>query len=654
MIESGLNPALDKDGDGMIDDTNDADGDGLVDAVDPDNGGKPAPVQDTDGDGKPDYLDIDSDNDGINDLIEAGLDPKLDANGDGKVDGADTDGDGMVDKVDPDNGGTPLVPIDSDEDGKPNYLDLDSDGDGCVDANEAFRSGSAAGTDGNGYFGNGNPPATNSNGTVVGAGIVSPQSYNFATTYNLASRFMDGPLDRLVNAGDNVILTTSVSYAPGETTNLQWEISEDRGATWKKLVDNTMYSGVTLPSLQIMRVAANMKGYLYRVTLSQPRFACGVDTSRVATLNVNTPPTAVKDVQVGKEDTPASGNVLANDTDADGDKLEVVSFIINGVSYPVGGIATIPGVGAFSMNADGSYTFTPAPNYYGPVPPVTYTLKDVNGATASSTLEIIIQNVADLADVMIMGDEICGSGSTVLKATSPTVTNPVFRWYGDSLMTNLVFTGANFTTPNLSTSITYYVSVSGTGVLENERGQGKATIAVVNPLPATPAISASGPTTFCKGDNVILRIQKQAGFTYQWYRNGVAIAGATTDSLFVDTEADYSVRATSTKGCQSAPGVQQVKIPCVPAIYVPTVFTPNGDGINDVVTPVVPGMAKFECFKIYNRWGNLVFEGLTPNQSWDGKYRGILQPNDTYIWIVLGQDRLGKTMKATGQLTLVR
>jgi gliding motility-associated-like protein len=97
-----------------------------------------------------------------------------------------------------------------------------------------------------------------------------------------------------------------------------------------------------------------------------------------------------------------------------------------------------------------------------------------------------------------------------------------------------------------------------------------------------------------------------------------------------------------------------VKIPCEPGIYVPSVFTPNGDGVNEVLMPVVPGMKKFQCFKIYNRWGNMVFEGLTPTQGWDGKYRGVLQPNETYIWIILGEDRNGKPMKSTGTVTLTR
>ncbi|TND03509.1 MAG: hypothetical protein FD123_3930 [Bacteroidetes bacterium] len=139
VIEAG---GTDADGDGIIDGFTDLDGDGLSDNVDPSQGGTPLPVPDTDGDGIPDYLDLDSDNDGITDVIEAG---GTDANGDGIIDGfTDADNDGLSDNVDPTQGGTPLPTPDSDGDGIADYLDLDSDNDGITDVTEA------GGTDTNG------------------------------------------------------------------------------------------------------------------------------------------------------------------------------------------------------------------------------------------------------------------------------------------------------------------------------------------------------------------------------------------------------------------------------------------------------------------------------------------------------------------------
>ncbi|MGD1843946.1 MAG: T9SS type A sorting domain-containing protein [Salibacteraceae bacterium] len=98
-------------------------------------------IQDTDNDGLPNFLDLDSDNDGIADIVESG---GLDADGNGLVDGAftDTDDDGWSNIFDSDNGGTALSNPDTDGDGLKNNSDIDSDGDGIVDVIESQASGS--------------------------------------------------------------------------------------------------------------------------------------------------------------------------------------------------------------------------------------------------------------------------------------------------------------------------------------------------------------------------------------------------------------------------------------------------------------------------------------------------------------------------------
>ncbi|MHC9087154.1 Ig-like domain-containing protein [Tenacibaculum sp. IMCC1] len=144
VIEGG-NGDLDTNEDGVIDSGDsgytDANGDGQADdSVDDDE------EPDTDGDGTPDYQDLDSDNDGINDVIEGGNESS-DTNGDGVIDsndmgGSDSDEDGISDSVDGDinnfgeGGNGDDTPLDTDGDGVPNYQDLDSDNDGVNDVVE--------------------------------------------------------------------------------------------------------------------------------------------------------------------------------------------------------------------------------------------------------------------------------------------------------------------------------------------------------------------------------------------------------------------------------------------------------------------------------------------------------------------------------------
>lgn len=89
-------------------------------------------------------------------------------------------------------------------------------------------------------------------------------------------------------------------------------------------------------------------------------------------------------------------------------------------------------------------------------------------------------------------------------------------------------------------------------------------------------------------------------------------------------------------------------------IYVPRVFTPNNDGTNDVLKPILVGISEFHYFNIYNRWGNLVFTTRDPNQGWDGTFKGVPQPVETYLWIGEGVDVNGKKIVQRGMVSLAR
>ena len=89
-------------------------------------------------------------------------------------------------------------------------------------------------------------------------------------------------------------------------------------------------------------------------------------------------------------------------------------------------------------------------------------------------------------------------------------------------------------------------------------------------------------------------------------------------------------------------------------IYVPKVFTPNGDGTNDVLKPILVGISSFHYFSVYNRWGNLLFTTQDPNTGWDGRVKGVPQPVETYLWIAEGVDTNGKKVVQKGMVSLIR
>ncbi|NKF52812.1 hypothetical protein G3R49_19860, partial [Shewanella sp. WXL01] len=99
---------------------------------------------------------------------------------------------------------------------------------------------------------------------------------------------------------------------------------------------------------------------------------------------VDDPTNAVNDSISVEEDVTAIGNVLLNDSDVD-DQLSVVSFEVNGQTFNAGESTVVEG-GTLTINADGSYSFTPAQDWNGTLPIITYTTN--TGATATLTIEI--------------------------------------------------------------------------------------------------------------------------------------------------------------------------------------------------------------------------------------------------------------------------
>jgi gliding motility-associated-like protein len=108
------------------------------------------------------------------------------------------------------------------------------------------------------------------------------------------------------------------------------------------------------------------------------------------------------------------------------------------------------------------------------------------------------------------------------------------------------------------------------------------------------------------------------------------------------------------KGCVDSAFVTVRIFKTNPQIFVPTGFTPNSDGRNDVIRPIAAGIAKIEYFRIFNRWGQVVFNTTISGQGWDGRIKGKEQATNVYVWIVKAVDFTGKSIFAKGTVTLIR
>jgi gliding motility-associated-like protein len=88
-------------------------------------------------------------------------------------------------------------------------------------------------------------------------------------------------------------------------------------------------------------------------------------------------------------------------------------------------------------------------------------------------------------------------------------------------------------------------------------------------------------------------------------------------------------------------------------IFVPSGFTPNRDGKNDLLHPGYYGIKQLNYFTIYNRWGQQVFTTKSLSAGWDGRFQGQNQEG-TFVWILSATDFVGKKYSLKGTTTIVR
>lgn len=115
----------------------------------------------------------------------------------------------------------------------------------------------------------------------------------------------------------------------------------------------------------------------------------------------------------------------------------------------------------------------------------------------------------------------------------------------------------------------------------------------------------------------------------------------------------YHVQSTNELGCAGSDSVT-ITVADKQYFFIPTAFTPNGDGLNDFIRISTAGISKLIGFKIYNRWGQKIFSTLDIKSLWDGTLKGEQLPIGTYFWVGTGVDYQGQEVVNKGEITLIR
>ncbi|HRI22328.1 MAG TPA: gliding motility-associated C-terminal domain-containing protein, partial [Panacibacter sp.] len=168
-----------------------------------------------------------------------------------------------------------------------------------------------------------------------------------------------------------------------------------------------------------------------------------------------------------------------------------------------------------------------------------------------------------------------------------------------------------------------------------------------------PVVNAGPDKVILGGDTAILNGSVKGTAVYFSWSPPFFLSDAhvVAPNAFPPESNLYTLSATSTVGCGSAIDNALVKV--YNDIFIPTAFTPNGDGKNDRFQVLPLDNYKLIQFFIYNRWGQLLFKAADKYSAWDGSYKGIVQPNGTYIYRVELLSPQGKRIIKQGSVLLL-
>lgn len=177
---------------------------------------------------------------------------------------------------------------------------------------------------------------------------------------------------------------------------------------------------------------------------------------------------------------------------------------------------------------------------------------------------------------------------------------------------------------------------------------GTATVSKTVPVYAVPKVALGSDTVLCQSDRMFIGITPNSNYRYLWN------TGATTSQIYTDIfTRDYTLTADN-NGCRGFDAMS-VKVLAACLIKVPGAFTPNADGLNDVLKALNADLAKNFSFSVFNRVGQLVFSTNDPLQGWDGNYKGNPQETGTFVWMLNYTDPwTGNNIKDKGTSILLR
>jgi len=253
---------------------------------------------------------------------------------------------------------------------------------------------------------------------------------------------------------------------------------------------------------------------------------------------------------------------------------------------------------------------------------------------------------------------------------------PVPLFDATAICRGMPFVFNNRTDENIGSPISYSWSIDGSPFSNqrlpppqvfNDPGIYKVTLGVSSeqcPLPVqtltktlkveNPAAAVRYPIGFALRDVPLLVEARSIGVSARWNPAVQLSDPGIYHPVFKGiTDREYTITLKTEGGCLTVDTLLVLVAPKAD-IQVPTAFTPNGDGLNDFLKPILIGINELRYFRIYNRWGVPVYHSTESKRGWDGNYKGNQQSTQSYVWMTEGISIIGEIIRKKGTVVLIR
>ena len=244
------------------------------------------------------------------------------------------------------------------------------------------------------------------------------------------------------------------------------------------------------------------------------------------------------------------------------------------------------------------------------------------------------------------GGDICAGASFSLSATGGTA----YTWIPSAGLS-----AANISNPVATpATTTIYRVVIQQGQCFNDTLSATVT---VHPI---PTVDAGPDRNVVAGSPTPLQTTTTNVQSYRWSpADGLSCTTCAVPDAKPERTTTYTVRVTSEFGCEAQDDVTLFVTCDASQLWLPNTFTPNGDGQNDRFYPHGKGITSVSRFRIYDRWGELIYDATNMpvndmSYGWDGTYKNRQLKPDVYVYIINAQCSTGEPLEIKGDISLIR